>query len=408
MIISCIETNPAVDNPNVCFKDPLLKTSKVQKRNATTYVSQSGNFCVVYKFVMQDGSNKAVRIWTKDIKDIEQILDNVNIVSSAIRNLNSQYFVQFDYYPDGILINGEWRPMVIMDWCEGDDLKKYISKNYQDTNAMKKLAKNFLDMVKYFHTQKISHGDLQHKNILVRDNGSIVVLDYDSVCVPNNEGQPETIKGLPGYQLFRVRKQNPKLSHKIDYYSELVIYVSIILIAHHSEVWTPAIAANDDILLLSDKDLTDINSSSSLLQRYKNDTEDDFMNLILTLQNWFNFGRSIDDFKPLEDVIEEPQEVCPPPPPQPKRCMFCQSELDNNSTICKACGKEQSMETLIDFLATTSEAVSKGGNKQPTSSQQTTGQSSEDVVKQITDNTKGKYHPTESQIPLKNNLEDII
>lgn len=305
MDLSCIEINPAVDNPQVCIKVPELRTAKAVKSSPVIYVSQSGKYCVVYKFQLADGSYKAVRIWLKEKEQIKEILEDIDIVSNTLKGLNSDYFVQYDFHPDGILIKGEWRPLVIMDWCEGDDLKGYVSKNYQDSRKIKELASKFLQMVIFFHNNNISHGDLQHKNIKVKDDGNIVVLDYDSICVPNNAGKPEIIKGLPGYQLFRVRNENQTLSPKVDYYSELVIYLSLLMIAHHPEVWRPEIAANDDILLFSDDDLSNINSGSSLFQKYLFDKEDDFMDLVLTLQMWFNNGRSIDDFKPLESIANE-------------------------------------------------------------------------------------------------------
>lgn len=304
MDLSCIEINPALDNPQICIKVPELKDGSVVKKSPVIYVSQSGKFCIVYKFQMKDGTYKAVRVWLKEKEDIQEILDDVNTVSSTLKSINSQYFVQYDYHPDGILIKGEWRPMVVMDWCEGDDLKEYVSKHHSEPSLILDLAHKFLEMVKFLHENNISHGDLQHKNIKIKSDGNIVVLDYDSICVPGNAGKKEIIKGLPGYQLFRVRNSNECLSPKVDYYSELVIYVSLLLIAHHPDVWGPEVDANDNILLFTDEDIANINSPLSLFQKYKNDKEDNFFELVLELQQWFNFGQSIDDFSPLEKLVD--------------------------------------------------------------------------------------------------------
>lgn len=332
MDLSCIDINPAIDNPQICINIPELKEAQAVKKTPVVYISQSGKYCVVYKFQMKDKSFKAVRVWLKEEEDIREILNNIDIVSTTLKNLNSPYFVHYDYYPKGILIMGKWRPLVIMDWCEGEDLKEYVSKNHNNSDKIKDLAARFLEMVKYFHQNNISHGDLQHKNIKIKSDGSLVVLDYDSICVPGNAGEKETIKGLPGYQLFRVRNSNDTLSPKIDYYSELIIYVSLLLVAHHPEAWLPEINANDNILLFSDEDLANINSKESLLQKYINDKEDNFMDLVLELQMWFNNGRSINDFKPLEKVVDE------------------EWLLENNTTSLKPTSNQEPVDMEISSL----------------------------------------------------------
>lgn len=304
MALSDIQIHPALNNPNVCFNIPELHGGTVMKQSPAVYMAESGKFCIVYKFQLSDGTYKAIRVWFHSKEEHPEIFDNVDIISSYLKKINSPYFLQYDYYPDGILINGEWRPMLIMDWCDGINLKKYVSKYHSQPSVILDLAKKFLDMVKSLHDNKISHGDLQHKNIMVKADGSIIVLDYDSICVPDNVGKKEIIKGIPGYQLFRVREKNEFLSPKVDYYSELVIYLSLLLIAHHPEIWTPDIDANDNILLFTDDDLANINYPSSILQKYIYDKEDNFFELVLELQNWFNFGKSIDDFKPLESIVD--------------------------------------------------------------------------------------------------------
>ncbi len=305
MSLTSIEINDSIMHPQHFFKKPELQDGHVEMRDSINPKSQSGSYCVVYKFQLSDGTYKAIRVWFQEAENIKFILDDVEVVASTLKKLNSPYFVQYDYYPDGILVNGKWRPMLVMDWCEGDNLKDYVSKHYSEPSVMLDLAKNFLDMVKFFHENNISHGDLQHKNIIVKQDGSLVVIDYDSVCVPDNVGKKELIHGTRGFQLSRVREKNEFLSPKVDYFSELVIYLSLLLIAHHPEVWTPTIVAMDHVLLFTDDDLANINSPDSIFQKYRNDREDNFFELVLELQSWVNFGKTIDDFKPLEALVEE-------------------------------------------------------------------------------------------------------
>ena len=76
-------------------------------------------------------------------------------------------------------------------------------------------------MAKELHAAGVSHGDLQHGNIMVNADGSLILVDYDSMYVPSLEGYADEIKGLVGYQ-HPARWENCKCSPKADYFSEKV------------------------------------------------------------------------------------------------------------------------------------------------------------------------------------------
>jgi serine/threonine protein kinase len=124
-----------------------------------------------------------------------------------------------------------------MDWVEGTLLKEYINDNSdQLPQILPPLAENFKKMVKFFHEKNIAHGDLQHGNILVNPDGSLVVIDYDSMFIEPLKGMPDQIKGLPGYQHPR-RFENQCINNKLDYFSELVIYLSLLVYAEKPQLW---------------------------------------------------------------------------------------------------------------------------------------------------------------------------
>lgn len=304
MDLSCIDVNLSIDNPQVCVKVPELKEGKVVKSSNVVYVAQAGKFCIVYKFQLKDGSYRAVRVWLKDLNSIKEILEDVSVVSKELRQLNSSYFVKYEYYENSILIKNQWRPLVVMEWCEGEDLKQYISTHINHPEDIKSLADKFLQMVMFFHEKGISHGDLQHKNIQITPQRNIVVVDYDSLCVPSNVGRREIIKGVSCFQHPIARENNKCLSPCTDYYSELVIYLSLILIYHHPEIWTKEISLNDNILLFTDDDINNINSNDSIFQKYRNETASDINMMIMTLQRWRNFEVDLAKLEPLEKVLD--------------------------------------------------------------------------------------------------------
>ena len=115
-------------------------------------------------------------------------------------------------------------------------------------------------MITTLHKYHISHGDLQHGNILVDDNDNLFLIDYDSVYVPELQGEADIIKGLKGYQHPK-RGDNLLANEKVDYFSELIIYLSILAIAEKSSLVEKYQVEDSEQLLFSFEDFKDLENS---------------------------------------------------------------------------------------------------------------------------------------------------
>lgn len=222
----------AMQNPKVCFKSDEIIGGAVIKVGGRP-IQYSGGYTSVFPFDKKTGERVAVRLW---IADIDEAKKRSIAIANYLSNLNSSYFVDFNYIDDAILINGSLYPIVLMEWVDGERLKDYINTNISNLSVILKLAENFKQMVVSFHQEKIAHGDLQHGNILVKPDGTLVVVDYDSMFIEPLNGMKDTIKGLPGYQ-HPARQNNNELHHKLDYFSELVIYLSLLVFADNPNLW---------------------------------------------------------------------------------------------------------------------------------------------------------------------------
>lgn len=111
----------------------------------------------------------------------------------------------------------------------------------------------FLKLIKDLHTHGISHGDLQHGNIIVDGNGEIKLIDYDSMYfdVIEFKNKTEVIKGLPDYQ-HPSRILNKYITPKADYFSELVIFISICALIDNPDLWNKYNVESRDYSLLFD------------------------------------------------------------------------------------------------------------------------------------------------------------
>lgn len=198
------------------------------------FIWTSGGFCQIYPLEKNGNHRKCLRIWF-DSTSLED-RQHVKQVASYFSNNPIQYVIPYRYYEKALrLNNGIEIPGVVMDWINGDKLIDYIRKHCRSPRLMKNLSENFYNMVSYLNSKGMSHGDLSGDNIIVKPDGSLCLIDYDSFFVPGFENVKQPTKGTGGYQ-HPERKQSVCLTKTMDYFSQQVIFLSILGIALQPEL----------------------------------------------------------------------------------------------------------------------------------------------------------------------------
>ena len=232
-------TQAVGNHPHISILDLKLKGGTPKRgKDLFSITSYAGGFSIVFPIEVVS-STFALRCWIKDIGDAET---RYKEISDYLKQCGLPYFVGFAYVPEGILVNGVKYPITRMEWAEGETLCDFIKQNLQDARCLKTAAAEFQKMVAALHTHQISHGDLQDGNILLERNGTdvnIKLIDYDSLFVPALRGQPDSIiVGLPEYQHPQRIAGGGGANEKVDYFSELVIYLSILSLAEKPNLWS--------------------------------------------------------------------------------------------------------------------------------------------------------------------------
>lgn len=291
----------AMRNPKVSFKAAeLMGGSIIQK--GSMIIQYSGGYTTVFPFNTKDSKKIAVRCWIADIGDAKKRSQEI---SHFLEALNNPYFCDFKYLDNALLINGILHPLVIMEWVEGKPLKEFINDNAGSLTAiLPVLAENFKVMVEYFHNQDIAHGDLQHGNIMVKPDGSLVIIDYDSMYIKPLDGMHDNIKGLPGYQ-HPARIKNQKVSPVLDYFSELVIYLSLQAFANEPAMWAEYYETED--LLFSKEDFHSPNDSD-LIKKLSRSSNSKISDLTQQLIEQLKYD-DISKLSPLQDLLVDKKEV---------------------------------------------------------------------------------------------------
>lgn len=290
---------PTIPDYNTSIKTPALIHPSVLAgghpiEKGVNIVKYAGGFCVVFPY--QTPSKKyAVRCWHAEVADAKR---RTKIIADSLKNSNLPYFVGFDYYEDGIMTPMGVQPIVVMDWVDAMPLKKFLKENICNPQTINAVADNFLTMVADLHKNHFSHGDLQHGNIMVKPDKSLVLVDYDSMYVPELKGSTDDIKGLAGYQ-HESRWTNEYVTEKADYFSELVIYLSLKALAKYPRLWDDLSIENTETLLFSAEDIKS-KGQSDIFHRLNSDS--DLSSLSEKLIEFMNED-CIDNLCPLENAV---------------------------------------------------------------------------------------------------------
>lgn len=238
--------------------DKLCDLRPVLDGNGNPLMS-SGNFAVVFK--MEDvntGKLYAVKCFTKEQGGREeayrQIADELEFVQST-------YLAKIKYYDHELFVdvNGSDDsefPVLLMDWVEGETLDKYIRQNIDDTYALAMLAYNFSRLAMWLLPQPFAHGDLKPDNILVHDDVSLTLVDYDGMYVPAMQGQKSRELGSPDFR-HPLRTEDDFNEH-IDDFPAISILLSLRLIAYNPSLLDEYGAS--DRLLFSESYYRDLSS----------------------------------------------------------------------------------------------------------------------------------------------------
>ena len=239
------------DNFNV------LSTLRPVYDEAGEIVMSSGNFAVVFK-MKDESSGKlyAVKCFLREQegRDIayQQITDELEYVSSNY--LCSIKYLQKELFVDSTVSSDTEFPVLLMDWVEGVTLDKYVHQHISDKYALQLITYQFCRMAAWLMSQPFAHGDLKPDNILVTEDGALVLVDYDGMYVPAMQGQKARELGSPDYR-HPLRTEDCFNEH-IDDFPLALIGMSLKAIALDTSLLQNN--AKSDSLLFSESDFQDI------------------------------------------------------------------------------------------------------------------------------------------------------
>lgn len=338
----CIEIPESISIKGAIIVSSLRGYKCKEANNAFGVEMYSGGFCQSFPLV-RGNEKRCLRLWIDDDARSKD-LNHIKNVSSYFSNHNLDYVINYTYENSALRLGDNTViPGVVMDWVDGETLIDYVKQRRYNSSLIKNLADSFYAMVKYLSERGMAHGDLSGKNIIVKPSGELVMIDYDTFYI---SGQTERIKpstgGVACYQ-HPERKQIKYISSDMDNYSQLVIYLSLLVIAKEPDL----INQNaDEGLLFQDEDMRSKESlvSSKMYQKVSGIRDDEiqmYLNeLVTAISGPITQVRSIVDIKnssPQEYVVEIKAPYC-------GKCGHGFGKNNSMDDYCPMCGTKR--ETL--------------------------------------------------------------
>ena len=248
------------------YFDKLKHLRPVLDSNGEPIVS-SGNFAVVFKMKDEYGKQYAVRCFHRAQQEREK---NYKLICDELAKVSSPYLSPIRYCDKELFVESDEYPVLLMDWVDGMTLDKYIRKIIDDKKILRQLTDNFRKLAIWLLNQPFAHGDLKPDNILVKDDGSLVLVDYDGMFVPAMQGQRAREIGSPDFR--NPSRTEDDFNKDIDSFPIVSILLSLELLVENKDYLSQYGA--EDRLLFSEEDYRNIDKSMLYKRAYSTCNED--------------------------------------------------------------------------------------------------------------------------------------
>jgi hypothetical protein len=236
----------AIRAGRIRFKDATLRaaTPEINRRPVRGgYIEEPwrapGSFAVAYKMRLADGRLRAIRCYFAENPHYTQ---RYRILNTELPAKLKEYTVDFRYLDQGIRVdaspNAPYLPVVDMEWVQGRELRQYVAHiaDNKDIARIKGLSESWLILMQRMRTEHVAHGDLSGNNIMVRDDGSLALIDYDGMYTPALATIPSNEAGAPEYQ-HPTTQDKRQYGPEMDRFSALLIYVVLRALQERPSLW---------------------------------------------------------------------------------------------------------------------------------------------------------------------------
>ena len=240
-------------------------------------IMSNGNFAVVFKMKnVETDKMYAVKCFTRE-QDEREV--RYREIIKVLEQIKSPYFVSTHYYEKELFVDTSQDeetefPVLLMDWVEGYPIDQFIQDNISNKYRLQLLSYNFCQLGVWLLSQQIAHGDLKPDNIIVREDFSLVLVDYDGMFIPAFYGKSALEVGSPDFQ--NPNRSISTFNRNIDDFSIALIALSLKSIALSPSLYEKS---KSNALITSARDYADLSKSDTLVSLLALSNNKDFAQL---------------------------------------------------------------------------------------------------------------------------------
>lgn len=292
----------ALQFPAECFRDPELAGGVPELTPLGLPKVMSGNVAGVFKMTGASGRTYAVRCFVRQFDDLPL---RYAALTGRLAKVPGTWRVGVEYQAEGIEVAGRWHPIVKMDWSDATPLLPWIERHLWDSAALAYVATRFVSLVEDLRAAGISHGDLQHGNILVAPGGDLRLVDYDGMYVPELARLPLRSNELGHRNYAHPMRTRDDFGPHLDAFPSWVVYASLAALSIDPLLWG-RLDGGDECLLFRAADFADPSRSDALAAF---DTSGDERLRALADAVRRQLTRSVADVEPLTATAAPPPAV---------------------------------------------------------------------------------------------------
>lgn len=235
--------NEAFQHPQLALADPDLKKATIATTGLGLPLALCGGFALTYT-VTAGSAKYAVRCFHKQSNALEK---RYSAISGRLKSLHSPYFLDFEFQPQGVRVNGKTFPVVKMAWASGDTLGEFLEGHYRSKSYLQQLNSSLRALATYLEGQSLAHGDVQPGNVMVSNGGrSVQLIDYDGMFV-------DDLRSLGSAELGHRNFQHPRRTAnswdpQLDRFSFIALNLALRVLEDHPDLWIKTQSDGDAIL----------------------------------------------------------------------------------------------------------------------------------------------------------------
>ncbi len=322
--------NEAFQHPQLALADPDLKKGAIATTGLGLPLALCGGFALTYT-VTTGGAKYAVRCFHKQSNALEK---RYSAISNRLKSLRSPYFLDFEFQPQGVRVNGKTFPVVKMAWASGDTLGEFLEARYRSKSDLQQLNSSLRALATYLEGQNLAHGDVQPGNVMVSNGGrSVQLIDYDGMFVDDLRSLGSAELGHRNFQ--HPRRTGSSWDPRLDRFSFIALNLALRALDAHPDLWTKT-QSDGDAILFKANDFADPSRSAIFSDLFgRPQFAEDAKNFAAVCQASFDKIPTLEDFLGRKNIPQVVISVSPTAPVAPAQYMSAFPVLNaTNYALC--------------------------------------------------------------------------